>query len=475
MKTTRRSSLAFAAVFACALASGARAQEQQQRLERIPGMTEEKAKSLAQQEAAALEKRGLRDGMVLNKENAKLGEGLVPDEILNFYKSGDFYNTIVRFPAEKYSEGPDWDRASAENANNIDLDANNNLIDKRSGKDPGNLQGWPFPNIDPKDPKAPIKVYWNNQVKTWHGIGNSAFYLNITMLSRAGAERNLRVYTYQNHWIGSPPRLVPQQNPQSLLEESLTVVESPQDVYGTAQLGVRFRDDKQDLNWAYVPALRRVREVSPANRSDGFLGSDISQDDASFFDGKVTNFDFKLVGEGEMLCVADPVSLAGIYPKRMPSPQYPGGWRDFMAPDKGASGFMKADWKGVPWAPADQALVLRPVWIIDLVPKDRYYLYGKIQLAIDKLTWEGCYNRKWSWKGELLHDYIANHNLPLPQKNPDGTVDYFDAGLVIYRSGINFKLDRASNVNFPSDVWIDRNVKFPANWFDYQSLNRFGK
>ena len=49
------------------------------------------------------------------------------------------------------------------------------------------------------------------------------------------------------------------------------------------------------------------------------------------------------------------------------------------------------------------------------------------------------------------------------------------AGLVIFRSGINFKLDRASNVNFPADVWIDRNVKFPANWFDYQSLSRFGK
>jgi len=56
MKTTRRSSLALAAVAAWMLASGARAQEQQQRLEKIPGMTDEKAKSLAQQEAAALEK-----------------------------------------------------------------------------------------------------------------------------------------------------------------------------------------------------------------------------------------------------------------------------------------------------------------------------------------------------------------------------------------------------------------------------------
>ena len=33
-----------------------------------------------------------------------------------------------------------------------------------------------------------------------------------------------------------------------------------------------------------VPALRRVRAVSPANRSDGYLGSDISGDDGFFFD-----------------------------------------------------------------------------------------------------------------------------------------------------------------------------------------------
>jgi hypothetical protein len=43
---------------------------------------------------------------------------------------------------------------------------------------------------------------------------------------------------------------------------------------------------KRDSSWSYVPALRRVRAVSPANRSDGFLGSDVSQDDGRFFDGK---------------------------------------------------------------------------------------------------------------------------------------------------------------------------------------------
>ena len=74
--------------------------------------------------------------------------------------------------------------------------------------------------------------------------------------------------------------------------------EGPADVNGTAALTWRYRDpDKRDSSWTYVPALRRVRAVSPANRSDGFLGSDMSQDDGTFFEGKPEDFTWKLVGE----------------------------------------------------------------------------------------------------------------------------------------------------------------------------------
>jgi len=47
---------------------------------------------------------------------------------------------------------------------------------------------------------------------------------------------------------------------------------SPADLQGTAALNYRFHDPKKrDAAWVYVPALRRVRAVSPANRSDGYL------------------------------------------------------------------------------------------------------------------------------------------------------------------------------------------------------------
>ena len=67
----------------------------------------------------------------------------------------------------------------------------------------------------------------------------------------------------------------------------------PADLNGTARAhaGATAIPAKRDSTWAYVPALRRVRATSPANRSDGFLGSDESQDDGQFFDGKVEDFD----------------------------------------------------------------------------------------------------------------------------------------------------------------------------------------
>ena len=85
---------------------------------------------------------------------------------------------------------------------------------------------------------------------------------------------------------------------------------SPADLNGTAALTWRYRDsEKRDSSWAYVPALRRVRAVSPANRSDGFLGSDMSQDDGQFFDGKPEDFTWTLKGDSDQLRFVDPLSF----------------------------------------------------------------------------------------------------------------------------------------------------------------------
>src|SRR6185369_17465308 len=176
-------------------------------------------------------------------------------------------------------------------------------------------------------------------------------------------------------------------NPNNLLMQFVANTTNPADLEGTAALAWRYRDpDKRDSTWAYVPSLRRTRAVSPTNRSDGFLGSDLSQDDGPFFDGKPEDFEWKLVGSGEQLRYADPLSLEGKSEVRwLPG----GGWRAIWNKDIKSVGFQDPNWKGIAWAPIGPQLAKRPVWIIEATPKDKYYLYGKAQLLIDKETYQG--------------------------------------------------------------------------------------
>ncbi len=416
---------------------------------------------------------GLAPGMELNKETAHLAEGLMPAEVLDFYKKGEFTNKIVDWPVGQYKWDDEFLAGSKQNALSLEVDAEGGIVDKATGKFPEYIYGYPFPNIDSKDPNAGVKVVWNQAYVLYSHLTPFRAYTDLTFLTRSGSDRAIRLMTYFNYFDGQAKKYRPEKNPTQLLMQYIAAAESPTDVYGTTALSWRFKErEKRDLTWTYVPALRRIREVSPANRSDGFLGSDISQDDGPFFDGKPSDFTWKLVGEGEVLRFADPYSLKGdVGRQQLPD----GGVRETLKRDAANFGLQDPNWKGVTWAPVTDVLARRSVWIVEGVPKDRYYLYGKIQLMIDKESFQGAYNRKFSWQGELLHDYLTTGFNSLAWKATDGTNESFWGGSVVYFSGINFKLDRATAVSFPQGTYVDRRVKYPDNFFDYQTLYRFGK
>ena len=425
----------------------------------------------SEQEAKKRAEIGLQAGMVLNKDNADLAKGLIPDEILEFYKKGDYSNKIAEWPDGAYKVDAEFAAASVENAKNLDVSADGLMIDKKTGKYPEYVYGYPFPNIDKNDPKAATKIAWNVLYVIYSHLTSSRFHVNLAFLNRNAIDRVLKLQVYYNYWDAQRKKYIPP-NPQNFLQQYIAAAESPQDVYGTTNLTWRFKGEKRDLLWAYVPALRRIRSVSPANRSDGFLGSDITQDDGPFFDGKPTEFEWKLAGEGEMLRLADPFSLKEDY-KRETRPD--GSVRTYIQ-DVQIYGAEDPNWSGVTWAPVAPVLVKRPVWIIEAVPKDKYYLYGKIQLVVDKEMFQGVYNRKFSWQGELLQDYIPTGLKTAPYKAADGYEEFFWGGQVTYFSGLNFRNDRATNVNFGTKgTYIEQHVTYPENFFDYQSLYRFGK
>jgi len=63
-------------------------------------------------------------------------------------------------------------------------------------------------------------------------------------------------------------------------DKSLTIFDHPRDVKGTAFLS--FTHAKQpDDQWLYLPALKRVKRISSANKSGPFMGSEFAYEDIS--------------------------------------------------------------------------------------------------------------------------------------------------------------------------------------------------
>ena len=210
--------------------------------------------------------------------------------------------------------------------------------------------------------------------------------------------------------------------------------------------------------------------MSPANRSDGFLGSDISQDDGNFFDGKPEDFTWRLIGRRDALRMTDPDALAGKVVRR---PLPGGGWRTPFSNNDRTFGAQVKDWKGIGWAPVAGALTKRKVWVLEGVPKDHYYLYGKIELWIDDYTYTGAWNRKFSWQGDLLNTYQVTG----PPSAPFNATERWLGSTFGYQTAENVKASRATvaGPSMPGDVPQDRRLPLQPSFFDYQTLNRFGK
>ena len=156
-----------------------------------------------------------------------------------------------------------------------------------------------------------------------------------------------------------------------------------------------------------------------------------------------------------------------------------GGWRQDWPLNLPAAGFQKKDWKGIGWAPVSAALAKRKFWVVEGVPNDRYYLYGKVELWIDSESWVGSFNRKFSWKDEVLNTYQVNGYLNHPAPLPDGSGhEWFWSSQHAWQCAESVKNQRATLAGLRSDMSLpfDRRVKLPVDQlFDVETLSRFGK
>ena len=324
--------------------------------------------------------------------------------------------------------------------------------------------------IQADDPQAGTKVVWNFFYGYWYR-GDSYLLTDLTMLGRGGIERRIstdvsfRVYD-------AAPEVRDRPDPHELFYQTLARVVAPADLNGIVSLAWRYRDGaRHDASWTYVPGLRRAREVNPLNRSDGFLGSDISLDEGAFFDAKPEDFTFRLLGRQDQLVMVDPYSVRG-EAEMVPLPG--GGWRSLWK-DVPRIGADDPAWRGLPWAPPSAALARRAVYVVEARPRDPNYLYGRILLRFDAETFRGSWASKYDRADKLLISYqVANGSW----WSPDGGKTWLSPGGIVTQTAENLLYRRATAVLFPP-----RNPSNPADFrvptssadFDPEVLVRLGR
>ncbi|MEW6444010.1 MAG: outer membrane lipoprotein-sorting protein [bacterium] len=332
------------------------------------------------------------DLVVYDKSNYQELKGLVPDPVLTWVEKGDFIFRVGELEFDWANTQPSWVKESrTENVGKYGLSDKVTMVDAKTGVEPEFIKGLPFPDIDSKDPMAPAKIMFNgNMVRQAQGPLRTHFRLTFMNGKTRKLERYIAVDWFSWAFVGWGPALEIAPNPDRLEFYNTILIKEPYDMEGTALLQWRYLDNRPDMLFGYVPAIRRVRRLTPASRSDAMFGSDFARDDGGYvgYDGKIGDVEWKLVGETTILG-----GFNSAKPQRI-QVNSAGEWVAEGMTDResyaayGYEPYAKKYYKGdvAPWCATNAIWTKRPVWVIEGRHKDAYYNYGRQIHWVDKET-----------------------------------------------------------------------------------------
>lgn len=148
--------------------------------------------------------------------------------------------------------------------------------------------------------------------------------MRMILISKRGekSERELRVKTLEGQGEGEG-------------DKGLTIFDTPADVRGTALLTWSYKE-KDDDQWLYLPALRRVKTISSRNQSGSFMGSEFAFEDMRA--QEVEKYTYKFLREeacGELICFVS---------ERVPTDKYSGYTRQEVWMDTAEYRVQKVDY-----------------------------------------------------------------------------------------------------------------------------------
>jgi hypothetical protein len=320
-------------------------------------------------------------GDVINNSNWQAVDGMIPDSVLNWVKEGKVVLNVGKLnysPLEflKSDLGDSYSNNKGKYALKDD-----GIVDVKTGQPAFGILGYPFPGFDPDEEDSAVKFMYNRQYMqaSWGNVELPTWQLQF-ISEEKGLIREAEASYYQYNVDGNA-RMKGEPNTQQLQRHQVFKFHTPFDIAGTAQMSTRFIPAaQQDLLFGFLPSIRRVRRLTPSNRSDPILGGDAVYDDAWGYDGKISAFDWKIVKQQEILLPyqsEDPQPYVKLGPGKY---QMPANVKDLTY------GFNDPGWTGAKWAPTNVVWVKRPGYIIESKAKDPYYNYGSVILWVDAET-----------------------------------------------------------------------------------------
>jgi Protein of unknown function (DUF1329) len=299
---------------------------------------------------------------------------LIPQSMYIVMKSPDDWGPKkINLTAFIPPSGPLWDRFKE-------------VTEKFKGQAKIDEKGWienytagtPFPN-----PKNGLELFWN--YKKRFSEDDRVFSVVTIITNRKG---QVRYQTSDGNLIFFDGRLTDGDNhlytpnPKNYARMDVYANAHPYEMQGTLSFIAQIDDpEKEDSFWLYLPALRRVRRLSAAQRTDRLPGGqDLMWENFDTFNGNAVNYNYKLLGKKEMIFVHNGNPRGEwIHGKHMVSPN------EF---------YQKFE-----------------VYINEITPKDPNFPFSKILHYIDPETYMPYASEWFDKKGE---PYIFSffHNIP---------------------------------------------------------------
>lgn len=323
-------------------------------------------------------------GTTIDKSNYKQYQHLFPAEWAQAFEDGfdgllpDFKMTVAE--SKSYPTPKQFLNYSAKNKGKYSIDGSGNISPVYD------REGLPFPDLNPEDPDFVTKLMWNYDAKYWcdealdKGRGGS-------FEKRRGEP--VRYNTATSFWLFFKNRMVVDPmpdlpNPIGLYKVLLFHYLKPPSIKNTITLSYRYIDpNKPDDTYLYLPSMRRVIRAEAGQRSTPVLGSTQALDDFVVFDGRISEFNYTLVGEQKVLAVPNGEATLekALASKKQGAEHLP---------------VMTAGYEA------------REVYVIDIEPKDPKYPQSKKRIYVDKETLWAYYGIAWDRAGKIWKVWLQD-------------------------------------------------------------------